>query len=111
MIPLTAEGIGSLTTCADLDGPNAINFGPQLKDRPFHREIVVTNNARKLQQLVWHNITAEEKIKEAIKKRAAEEEGRKEKNKEVRKKRCRVEAAEEKRRAAKKARMDGGGGD
>ena len=73
MIPLTAEGIGSLTTCADLDGPNAINFGPQLKDRPFHREIVVTNNARKLQQLVWHNITAEEKIKEAIKKRAAEE--------------------------------------
>ena len=50
------------------------NFGPQLKDRPFHREIVVTNNARKLQQLVWHNITAEEKIKEAIKKRAAEEE-------------------------------------
>ena len=54
MIPLSAEGIGSLTTCADLDGPSAINFGPQLKDRPFSREIVVTNNARKLQQLVWN---------------------------------------------------------
>ena len=76
MIPLSAEGIGSLTTCADLDGPSAINFGPQLKDRPFSREIVVTNNARKLQQLVWSNVTAEEKIKEAIKKQAAEEDAR-----------------------------------
>ena len=66
-IPLEAEGIGSLITCDDMDVPNAVKFGPQLKDRPFTREIVVTNNARrKLQQLVWTNVTAEEKRRACI---------------------------------------------
>ena len=65
-IALEAEGVGSLITCDDFDAPNAVDFGPQLKDRAFRREIVVTNNARKLQQLVWTNVTAEEKRKRAI---------------------------------------------
>ena len=71
-LPLEVEGVGSLVTCEDLGGPDAdgapdvLAFGAQLKDRPFSREIVVTNNSRVIQQLVWKNVTAEEKRRAAV---------------------------------------------
>ena len=55
-LPLEAEGVGSLVTCEDLGGldadgaPDVLAFGAQLKDRPFSREIVVTNNSRVIQR-------------------------------------------------------------
>jgi hydrocephalus-inducing protein len=76
VFPLDAEGVGSLVTCEDLGGdghlggdgaPDVVAFGAQLKDRPFSREIVVTNNSRVIQQLVWKNVTAEEKRRAAVK--------------------------------------------
>ena len=71
-LPLEAEGVGSLVTCEDLGGldadgaPDVLAFGAQLTDRPFSREIVVTNNSRVIQQLVWKNVTADEKRRAAV---------------------------------------------
>ena len=76
VVPIDAEGVGSLLTCDDLNSventngtehiKDVISFGHQLKDRPFSREIVVTNNSRIIQQLIWHNVTADEKRRNAV---------------------------------------------
>ena len=70
MIPLMAEGIGSLTTCADLDGPTPSTLARS--SRMTVPEIVVTNNAQAATAGVAQH-HRRRKIKEAIKKRAAEE--------------------------------------
>ena len=59
-IPLRAVGTGSLTTCDDVDVDNGVRMGAQFKDRPFTRELVVTNNGRRAQKLEWTNVTADE---------------------------------------------------
>jgi hypothetical protein len=77
-IPIDAEGTGSLLTCDELftapggngenptQHPGHVDFGNQLVARPFSREFVVTNNSRIPQQLVWQNVSAEEKRRVAV---------------------------------------------
>ena len=63
LLRVPVPGLGRL----DADGaPDVLAFGAQLKDRPFSREIVVTNNSRVIQQLVWKNVTADEKRRAAV---------------------------------------------
>jgi len=72
-VPLEALGVGSVVTCDEVDAANNVGFGPQFCGRPFTRELVLTNNGRKPQQLIWVNLAAEEAARAA----AAREQARK----------------------------------